>query len=407
MNETLAKNTGRNAGESNLDPFPISTRLDDEVVELCQQLVSILSFNPPGDELQIASFVHRYLQQAGFKSELIFHSPQRPSVIAYLPSRSTRDSLLFSAHMDTVPVGSEPWARPPYQAEFSEGKIWGRGAADMKGGLAAILAAARWIAASGVPLAGDLVLALSAGEEVDMMGAHALANRPELQHLQGMMVAEPTSNDLVIAEKGILWLEITTVGKTAHGSMPEFGINAIRMMLTLINALDQLDFPYVEHPLLGKFSQSLNTIHGGLQTNIVPDQCQVTIDMRTVPGQDQSRIIQQIQDLIDRLHTRDENFSASIRVRHGGAALATLPDDPLVTTISTIITRVTGQVPMAKGVRYFTDAAVYASKTPAPLVICGPGPAEMAHQPNEYVEVNKLKQAARIYALAAYHLLKS
>jgi len=386
--------------------FQFSEEVDREVVEICSRLVSIKSFNPPGNELEIANFTRQYLTEAGLSCELISHGAQRASLIARLAGSGAKDALLFSAHMDTVPVGAEPWQHAPYQAELSDGKIWGRGTADMKGGLAVMLVAARIIAASGLKLSGDLVLALSAGEEVNMLGANSLVRRPELQRLQGMLVAEPTSNDLVIAEKGILWLEITTMGKTAHGSMPEYGRNAIRMMLTLIDALDRLDFPFQPHPLLGNFSRSLNTIQGGLQTNMVPDQCKITIDLRTVPGQDHALIISQVKDLIGQLKSKDPSFSADLRTTQAGIALATSPDDPMVAALSEIIASVTGVTPTPKGVRYFTDAAVYAPVIPAPLIICGPGPAEMAHQPDEYVEVEKLKQAVRIYTLAAFRLLK-
>ena len=387
-------------------PFLLSAEMDEEVVNICSRLVSIPSFNPPGNELEIATFVHNYLIAAGLRSELLYHGSQRASVIAHLPGTGEKDALLFSAHLDTVPVGAEQWQHAPYQAELSEGRIWGRGTADMKGGLAAIMVAAKTLASSNLPPSGDLVLALSAGEEVNMLGANTLVQRPELAHLQGMLVAEPTSNDLVIAEKGILWLEITTMGKTAHGSMPEFGRNAVRMMLKLIDAFDRLEFPFEAHPLLGNFSRSLNTINGGLLTNVVPDQCKISIDMRTVPGQDHSEIVHQVQALIDQLASDDADFCATLLTTQAGAALATSPDDPMVLTLSDIITQVTGEKPLPKGVRYFTDTAIYAPHTPAPLIICGPGRAEMAHQPNEYVEVEKLKQAARIYSLAAHHLLQ-
>jgi succinyl-diaminopimelate desuccinylase len=386
--------------------FHFPEEIDQDVVEICSRLVSIKSFNPPGNELEIATYVHNYLIAAGLKSEMIYHDANRASVLARLAGQGRKKALLFSAHMDTVPVGAEQWLHPPYQAELSEGRIWGRGSADMKGGLAAILTAAKAIAASGMTLSGDLVLGLSAGEEVNMLGAGVLVQRPELHNLQGMMVAEPTSNDLVIAEKGILWLEITTTGKTAHGSMPEYGRNAVRMMLTLIDALDHLEFPFEPHPLLGNFSRSLNTIQGGIQTNVVPDQCKITIDMRTVPGQNHGSMVQQVQELINRLKSNDPNFSAALHITQEGAALATQPDDPMVVTLSSIITQVTGSTPTPKGVRYFTDAAIYAPVIPAPLIICGPGPAEMAHQPDEYVEVIKLRQSARIYAMAAHQLLK-
>jgi succinyl-diaminopimelate desuccinylase len=394
------------ANDGSIESFHFSAEMDQEVVDICCRLVSIKSFNPPGNELEIATFTHNYLTAAGLDSELIYHDAQRASVIARLPGNGAKKALLFSAHLDTVPVGAEQWLHLPYQAEISQGKIWGRGTADMKGGLAAILVAARAIAASGANLSGNLVLALSAGEEVTMLGAHALAQRPELKNLQGMMVAEPTANDLIIAEKGILWLEITTTGKTAHGSMPEYGRNAVRMMITLISELDRLEFPFQPHPLLGNFSRSLNTIRGGIQTNIVPDHCEITIDMRTVPGQDHAQIILQVQNVIDRLKSQDSDFSATLRITQIGTALATPPDDPMVITLGEIITHVTGTAPAPKGVRYFTDAAIYAPVSPAPIIICGPGPTELAHQPDEYVEVEKLQQAARIYTLAAYQLLK-
>lgn len=380
--------------------------LNDEVIQVCQQLISIPSFNPPGNELEIATFALDYLKNAGLQTEIIEHTPQRASLMARLPGNGNKKPLLFSAHMDTVVVGAEQWVYPPYIGKLTEDKIWGRGAADMKGGMAAMLIAAKAVANMKTSLEGDLILAFSAGEEVNMLGAKTLVNRPEMHDLQAMIVGEPTSNDLVIAEKGVLWLEVTTKGKTAHGSMPEYGQNAINMMLSFINAFNKLQFPYVEHPLLGKFSRSLNTINGGIQTNIVPDQCVVTIDMRTVPGQNHDEMLQQIKELIQNIKTQNPDFSASIRVMQDGHPLTCEPDNIIVKTMNEIIDQVTGQKNQPKGVRYFTDGAIYATQVKAPLIICGPGQTELAHQPNEFVEINKLTQAAQIYTLAAMELLK-
>ncbi len=377
---------------------------NDEVVRLCRHLITLRSDNPPGNELNIAAYVLEYLQRAGLQGELIAHNSQRASLIARLPGKGNKKSLLFSAHFDTVPVGAETWVHAPFAAEISEGKIWGRGACDMKGGMAAMMVAAKNLAQSGQP-EGDLVLAFSAGEEVDMLGAKTLVKRPEFNNLQGILVSEPTNNELIIAEKGILWIEITTHGKTAHGSMPEFGRNAIRMMLAVINELDRQDFPYTAHPLLGEFSRSLNTLHGGLQTNVIPDQCKVSFDMRTVPGQNHAEIIQKFEAILQKLSAEIPDFSASLRVTQEGVPLATSPDETLVKTFAEVIQNVTGQLPEPKGVRYFTDAAIYVPKVNAPLVICGPGLTELAHQPEEYVEIKKLIQSAQIYTLIAERLL--
>jgi succinyl-diaminopimelate desuccinylase len=380
--------------------------LDDEVIRLCQRLVSIQSFNPPGNELEIATYTLDYLKDIGIQGELIMHSPQRASVIARLPGLGRKKSLLFSAHLDTVAIGIEKWQHPPFVGELADGKIWGRGASDMKSGLAAMLVAAKALATSEVGLGGDLVFAFSAGEEVDMLGANVLIKRPELQQLQAMIISEPTSNELVIAEKGILWLEVTTHGKTAHGSMPEYGRNAILMMLDFINEFNRLTFPHTEHPLLGNFTHSINTISGGLQTNLVPDQCKISIDMRTVPGQNHDEIIRQVNAIIEKLTTQNPGFSASLHTIKSGPSLATAPDDPAVVAFKQVIKNITGEEPLPKGVRYFTDAVTYMAPAHVPLIICGPGAAELAHQPDEYVEINKLTQAARIFTQAAIELLK-
>ena len=151
-------------------------------------------------------------------------------------------NLLYSAHLDTVPVGAdaEAWLHDPFGGEVADGKVWGRGAADMKGGLAAMIAAALALAEAGTSLAGDLILAFTAGEEVDCIGAHAVAQRTDLAPVGAIVLSEPSSNDLFVAEKGALQVELTTYGQTAHGSMPELGRNAVMMMVTLLSELDRL-----------------------------------------------------------------------------------------------------------------------------------------------------------------------
>jgi len=377
-----------------------------EVVKFCQELVRIKSVNPPGDELQAAEYVASVLKKLGLEVELIKHSPTRASVLARLKSSRKKPGLLYNGHLDTVPVGAEEWIHEPFRADVAEGKIWGRGTADMKGGLAVIMVAAKALAEARLPLQGDLIIAATAGEEADSLGATALAARPDLGPVQAVVIPEPSYNDIFVAEKGAFWIEITTQGKTAHGSMPEMGRNAVMMMVTLINELGKMPFPYKEHPLLGGFSQSINTIAGGVKTNVVPDYCAVTVDMRTVPGQDHRAILRQVEDLIADLSRRLPDFKALVKVTNDRAPVETSPEEPAVQSFADVVAEVAGERPVPKGVRYYTDAVAFVPVLKAPMIICGPGDAKLAHQPNEYVEVSKLVQAARIFTLAAAKLLK-
>ena len=379
---------------------------ETDLVKFCQEIIRIKSVNPPGDELQAAEYVASALKRIGLEVELIKHSPTRASVLARLKSSRKKPALLFNGHLDTVPVGAEKWIHEPFQGDQSEGKIWGRGSADMKGGLAVLMVAAKALVDARVPLQGDLILTATAGEEVDSLGAIAVAGRRDLGPIQAVVIPEPSYNDVYVAEKGAFWLELTTQGKTAHGSMPEQGRNAIMMMVALLNELEKLTFPYKEHPLLGGFSKSINTISGGVKTNVVPDSCVVTVDMRTVPGQDHRAILKQVEDLIADLSRRMADFKASAKVANDRAPVETSPNDPIVQNFYDVVAEVAGERPVPKGVRYYTDAVAFVPVLRIPMIICGPGDAKLAHQPNEHVEISKLVQAAKIYTLAAAKLLQ-
>lgn len=377
---------------------------ESEVVEVCRELVRRKSVNPPGNEREAALYAAEYLRRAGCEVELVEHAPERASVLARLKGSGGAGGILLSAHLDTVPVGVETWKHDPFTGEVAEGKVWGRGTSDMKGGMAALLVAARALHDTGAALRGDAVFALTAGEEADSLGAVALAERPELKGMQALIVAEPSSNEIFVAEKGALWLEIHTHGQTAHGSMPDLGRNAILMMVALVQELMAMPVPYTEHPLLGGFSRSVNTITGGVKTNVVPDDCAITVDMRTVPGQDHAAIIRQIEGIFEQLEARVPGFKATIQVVNDRPPVTTPADHPAVARFNQALAEVKGQPGVPKGVRYYTDAAAYLGLN-APMIICGPGEAGLAHQPNEYVEVAKLVEAAKIYAVAAVDFL--
>ena len=378
---------------------------ESEVVRICQDLVRIKSLNPPGNERAAAEYVAATLKKSGVQAELVKHSETRASVLARLKGQGKAPGLFYNGHLDTVPVGAEKWVHDPFSGEEAEGRVWGRGAADMKGGLAAMMAAMMALAEARVPLPGDLLLAATAGEEIDSLGAMEVAKKVSGEPIQALFIAEPTYNEIYIAEKGVLWVEVETFGKTAHGSMPEKGQNAITMMVKVIKEFEKLDISYKPHPILGGFTRSINTISGGVKTNVVPDHCVVTVDMRTVPGQEHSAILRQIETVIQGLSRKAADFKAKVKAINDHPSVETSPTEPVLQRFAAIVGEMTGQKMVFKGANYFSDAVGFLPVLKAPLILFGPGEPGLAHQPNENVEISKLVEAARIYAVSAAKLL--
>jgi len=378
---------------------------DGALVQLTRALVRMRSINPPGDEAAVATYVAERFERAGMFADTVPHAEAgRASVVGGLRGTGERPALLFSGHLDTVPAGDN-WQHDILAAEVSDGKIWGLGSTDMKAGVAAMVVAMEAIRRTGVALKGDLLFAGTAGEEVDSMGAQGLVQQQKLPDVGFMVIGEPTTNRVFTAEKGVLWLELHTRGKTAHGSMPHLGVNAIMHMHRLLQALAAANIPYQKHPLLGDFTMNVATITGGVKTNVVPDACRVTIDTRTVIGQDHQQIVATVRQLIDHLSAEDATLQAEVRTITERVPLDIPFDDPQVQAFVHVRDQVTGQPSVPTAATYATDGSVFVPAYRAPMVICGPGLPEKAHQPNEYVEIARLIEAARIYTLAALALL--
>ena len=374
------------------------------LARLCSELVKIDSINPPGNETRLAEYCARYLEDLALEVSVINHGQNRSSLLARLPGKGNKPGVLFSAHLDTVPPGLTAWEHDPLSGLIADGNVYGRGAADMKGGMAVILYT---VSALQAGLEGDIYIALTAGEETDSLGAKVVADRLAGVPLQGIIIPEPTHNQVVIAEKGALWLELTTFGKTAHGSTPGVGVNAIEHMRLLLNEWDALPFTLPAHPLLGEFTRSLNTIQGGVKTNVVPDQCTVSIDMRTLPGQDHAEIFRQVEALIKMLSGSVDQFKASVVVSNDRPPVMTDPHHPFVVNFNQAIETATGTRPAPRGMFAFTDGSILAPRLKLPLVVCGPGQPNIAHQPDEYVEISQLTESAKILSQALTGLLSA
>ena len=286
-----------------------------------------------------------------------------------------------------MPLGGADWSRDPFDGEIDDGRLYGRGTTDMKGGTAAIVVAAERIAALGEGAAG-LELVLCAGEETGCEGALALAAAQGLLGRCGaVLVAEPTTNYPCVAHKGVVWADAVARGRTAHGSMPHLGENAIYKLARAVARLEDFSLEADEHALLGMPTVSLGTFTGGININSVPDHATAGIDVRTVPGMSGDAVLAALRERLG-----DE---VELEPRVVLEAIDTDPADEWVQEVFEVMAPLIGETPEPRGLAYFTDAAALspAYGTP-PTIICGPGDAEQAHRTDESCSVEALEASA-------------
>lgn len=378
-----------------------------EAITFLKELLNTNSVNPPGNEEEVARIIADKLKENGIESTIRPLGPNRAYLVARLKGMGNKKSLVFSGHMDTVPQGDMPWEHEPFDAKEINDCIYGRGASDMKSGLAALTMAMIEIAKSHVSLEGDLVLAATAGEEVDCLGARAMIEDGILNDAGAMIIGEPSNGEIFVAHKGALWIEVESYGKTAHGSMPEQGINAIDNMYTFMNALfNKFKFKYKEDNLLGGPTLNLATISGGVRTNVVPDLCRLQIDIRTVPGQNHQEILSDIKGLLKEIEG-NSNAKFDLKILNDQVAVGTSIENPLIQLALSTANELFNREYKPKGVRFFTDASTFVPGlgNNLPVLIYGPGNETMAHKPNEYVEVSKYVDSIKFYQEVALRYL--
>ncbi|HBL31789.1 MAG TPA: acetylornithine deacetylase [Acidobacteria bacterium] len=377
-------------------------RIDpDHVTELLARLVRINSINPffsagTTDEREIAACVAEELRRIGARVEIREPEPGRTSVLGTLPGQGGGRSLLLYAHMDTVGIGGMP---EPFSAAVRDGKMYGRGTYDMKGGLAACLAAARAVAEAGVPLAGDLHVLGVADEEVASLGLYDMLTvcRPD-----AAIVTEPTELDLCLAHKGFIWVEVETEGRAAHGSRFELGIDANLRMGRFLGRLDALEQQLRQrppHPLVGPPSLHAGTLHGGTAPSIYAASCRLEIERRTVPGETEAGCLAELQALADALAEADPTFRATIRPTLTRPPFEVAPGAPIVRTVTEAATGVLGHAPAALGHSFWMDASLLAEAGVETVVIGAHGAG--AHADEEWVDLRSVARLAEILARSA------
>ena len=361
-----------------------------DVLSLTRKLLSFNTVNPPGQEHDCAKYIGKLLEDGGFRAGYYEFAKGRTSLIARTRDNADKPPICFTGHIDTVPLGAVEWKRDPFSGEIDGDKVYGRGSSDMKGGIAAMVIAALTMAEVSKGKAG-LTLIITAGEETGCQGAYYLSGLANVLGKAGaVVVGEFTSNYPLAGHKGALWLEAHTTGVTAHGSMPEQGINAIYKAAHAVTKLEKYSFNALPHPFLGPPTLNVGTISGGMNINSVPDKAVIGIDIRTVPGQDNDKIYEELRSYLG------EEVELKRVVDVGG--ISSDPQNEWIQQVYEVMEVFLEERPAIRGATYFTDASILSPPLGnPPTVILGPGELTMAHRTDEFCYISKIEVAAEAY----------
>lgn len=373
-------------------------------IDLLKKLVSINSVNPslvegaPG-EGEIAQFIAEFMQEIGLKTQLEEVRPGRPNVVGILEGSGKGPALMMNGHMDTV--GIDYMDIEPLNPVVKEGKLYGRGAYDMKAGLAAMLTAAKNIIDSGIQLYGDLIVAAVCDEEYASIGTERLM---ENFLPNAAIVTEPTELDIVIAHKGFAWIDIETHGVAAHGSMSDEGVDAIVNMGKFLVEMENLQKEQLQkksHELVGPPSVHSSVIVGGRELSTYPDHCKLQIERRLIPGEGRNDVEREIQGIINSLSRTDPQFKGEFKITFMRGPMQVSPQEKICQILYENVKKITGASPQFVGRPYWLDSEIIWNKG-VPVAAFGPKGGG-AHSAVEYIELESVDVTTQILERTIIH----
>jgi len=365
--------------------------------KLLSDMLSIDTQNPPGNEKALAEYIERYLRDVPCEARVQDLGNGRANVTAIRRGRTPGGALLLNGHLDTVPHGdAQNWRTAPAVPAIRNGRLYARGASDMKSGLCAALYAFKAFCVSGKIPAYDVLFAGTADEETGGMGAQALLDSGFLANAESAVIGEPTGNALGLCAKGTLWLRCALHGRTSHAAYPESGVNAITHAYALANAAERCARGS-PHPLLGKATCTITQMESGVKINVVPDACLMALDIRTTPNVAHALLLAAIRAQAAAMEAETDGLSITIDVINDRMPVSAAPECAIARALSASYSAVCGEPIRQMGAAFFSDASVFLREKQMDVILFGPGESDEAHRPNESVDLRALTQAALIY----------
>ncbi|WP_088810056.1 MULTISPECIES: ArgE/DapE family deacylase [Listeria] len=374
-----------------------------EKIQILKDIVSIDSTN--GNEEAVADYLAAVLSRHGIQSQKVMFAEKRANLISRIGNPNGR-VLGFSGHMDVVDAGNlADWDTPPFEGTERNDQLYGRGATDMKSGLAALIIAMIELAEEKISLDGEIKLLATVGEEVGELGAKQLTDEGYADNLDGLIIGEPSGHNIVYAHKGSMNYKIVSFGKNAHSSTPEFGINAIDNLMLCYRAIES----YVhsiqkENAILGKFIHNVTIIEGGNQVNSIPEQAYMQGNIRTIPEVSNEEVKQKFAEIVEQLNGQ-EQVQLELKWDYDKQPVFSEADSELVQVAQDVAQELIGKKMPLLGISGTTDAAEFTkSKKEFATIIFGPG-NETPHQVNEYVSIANYLEMIDVYKQIAIRFL--
>ena len=372
----------------------------DRIVQIASDLISCRSDPHYDMEYGIAAYLQKFLSDLGLDVQMQFVESKRYNVIARLAGKPGGKTLMYCGHIDVVPPGNEDnWTTPPFSAHLAEGKLYGRGSTDMKGGIASMLHVLELFVQHGVRPDGDILLVLVVDEETTNKGIKTFFKSGIAA--DACIVGEPTRMHVALGNKGVLGIWLTIKGKRVHAAIPEQGVNPIYHASSMIQIIEKYQKSVLNgrtYERMGNPTMTVTMIQAGKELNSVPPQCDMRIDRRLVMGETKENCLKEFEDLLEELKKEIPGCNCSYRVTTFCPPGTNPEDDPIVKMLCHSIDPEAPETVPIGMITGTTEASLILENMDIPVVICGPGDIGDAHIENEFVSVEELAKGSMVYA---------
>ena len=379
---------------------------EEDITNLAQKLIRIPSDEIAGEQ-EVCEYLSDILKSLGMKVRLQEVLPKRPNIIAEVLGGNNGKSIMFNGHIDTVPIGNiEKWNTDPYKAIIKDNKLFGRGATDMKGSIASMIIAIKYIMNNVENFNGKIIFTGVMAEETTGLGTQKVVE--EKIKTDMAIVGEPSDEKIYRAHKGTLWFNIFTYGKLEHSSESDTkSNNAIINMMKLIEEINKIskELEGKNNSLVGHPSINVGLIEGGTKQNMIADSCKVSIDRRILPEEEPNEILDELRVRFDNLRLIDNRLKFNIEKDTVREAVEVSESEPIVQEVKRAVNKILNINPIVSGMKATTDMSILVNQGNIPSVIYGPGFIKQAHTIDEFIEVERLVESSQVYAEVLLNIL--
>ena len=372
---------------------------EEEITNLAQELIKIPSDETAGEK-EVCEYLESYLKSLGMKVRLQEVLPNRPNIIAEVIGDEVGKSIMFNGHVDTVPVGDiKKWSMDPYSAIIKDNKLFGRGSTDMKGAIASMIIAMKFIMNNVKKFNGKIIFTGVMAEETTGLGTQKIVE--ENIKADMAVVGEPSDEKIYRAHKGTMWFNLSTYGKLEHSSESNSeSNNAIINMMKLIMEINEIskELETIENNLVGHPSINIGLIDGGTKQNMIADSCRISIDRRTLPEEKTDEILDKLRIRLDGLRSLDDRLTFDLEIDTIREAVEVVESEQIVQEVKNALNKVINKNPTISGMKATTDMSILVNQGNIPSVIYGPGFIKQAHTVDEFIEVKRLVESSQVYA---------